>query len=337
MCYAGTRGGVSKNEEDDMTHESYSGGYLAPEHFSSPTPETRLVFNAAIKQLQETYIDQAAFVRHDSLSGLAGDLDNHYIDMFCGIEEWHRPTEGRVDSTANLSITIATSVGPPAHSDSPNFVDEVLNMQPPKYRQFSHGEIDGDMTDAEYATAVAHLSETIPPDEWSWIKNACRLASTEYDADFLPFAVTDLLDTATSESRVCSSKQYMLDSLFFTNGAHFRVSWLKANSAYIERLGDYDTTRRITITMPTDQGYIQYIYHAFADDTERMLVVANDEATRAKLESQGFAAVGPSDGMGWAAITAEQRDMGIQAPNDTLMRQFSALIRDALESGAMPA
>jgi len=29
--------------------------------------------------------------------------------------------------------------------------------------------------------------------------------------------------------------------------------------------------------------------------------------------------------------------MGIQAPNDTLMRQFSALIRDALESGAMPA
>jgi len=323
-----------------MTYESYSGEYPAPEHFSSPTPETRLVFNAAIEQLQKTFINRAAFVRHDYINNLTDGPDGHYVVMSCGIKESYRPIEDRVDSTADLSIEIATSGTPPVRCDSPNYAEELYGLfktPPPKYRRFSHGKIHGDMTDTDYATAVTRLCETMPPAKWALIEQAHLLANTQCDAAFLPFAVTHLLDTATKlELPVCKSKRYSLEFLVSTNRAHFRVDWLDgASQVHKGQFGDYDTTCDVTITIPTGKTYIEYIYRAFADKTEQMLVETADKTARDELIRQGFAV--PSDHRGWAVITAKERKMGIQAPNDTLMRQFSALIRDALESGAMPA
>lgn len=310
--------------------QEYSGGqcHVIPEHFSDPTPETRDMFDTAVERLQRDLADRATVIRRDYLRPFVGDIVGHRIDVACSIDERKRPTTGIAEMNARLAVSIETS--DPLTATDPR-VGGLL--RPSKKREFIFGEVRGDMTDVEYAEAITYLHQKVAADEWVWIEKARTLASEEYDAGFLPFAVTELLDTAPPRLPVCRGKEHILEKLEFTNGMRLQIVWLEANPAYInmEQMSDYySTIRRLTITMPTGE---EYIHVAYADGTEQMLVACRDEAVRVALAVQGFAVVDPSGGMGWAAITPKQRRMGVQAPNDALMRQFSALVLSALELG----
>ncbi|MET0779750.1 MAG: hypothetical protein ABWY71_02855 [Candidatus Saccharimonadales bacterium] len=318
-----------------MTHEA--GGeqaHFGPEHFNDATPETREIFDTAVEQLQQRFVDRATTRRHDYISGRVGNNFEHYVYIRCAIDEWHNPTKGSTKSNLTLAIAVQTAVGPPigANTLDEGTAERLLNMQPPKKREFNSGEVYGGMTDDEYNRAVTYLSKTVPAEKWAWIKKARLLASDHYDAEFLPFAVTELLDTAPQLPPVCRGKGYFLNSLDFANGARFRVAWLEANPAYIRDLGAYETTRHVNIALPTGE---EYFYSAFTNGTEQMLIQARNEAMRMTLAAQGLAVMDAADG-GWAAITPEQRRMGVQAPSDKLMRRFNSLIQGALESGSAP-
>ena len=318
-----------------MTHET--GGERAdfgPEHFKNATPETRETFDTAVEQLQQRFVDRATTRHHDYISGYVGNIFEHHVNIACALDERHYPIKGTVEGTPTLSIAVKTAVNPPvgAHAPDAQTAKRLLNMQPPKKREFNSGEVYGDMTDDEYSRAVAYLRKTVPAEKWAWIKKARLLASDHYDAGFLPFAVAELLDTAPPLPPVCRGKGYFLNSLNFANGARLRAAWLEANPAFISGLGAYETTRHVNIALPTGE---EYFYSAFTDGTEQMLIQTRDEATRAALTSQGLAAMDVADG-GWAAITPEQRRIGMQAPSDKLMRRFNSLIQGALESGSAP-
>lgn len=307
-----------------MTHEgSGEQHHFAPEYFNSPTPETRDAFDAAVERLQRDFANQATSVRRDHLNTFAGDIVGHRVNMACSIEEWRHPATDAADTSTHLSISVETT--DPLTATDPHIGGL---LWPPKDREFSFGEVRGDMTDAEYADAVTYLRQKVPTDEWAWIEKARLLAGEKHDAEFLPFAVTELLDTAPPQLPVGRSKQYFLNPLNFTNGARLQVAWLEANPAHLRTLDPYDAARQITIALPTGE---KYVYFAFVDGTEQMLVEARDETTRAVLTSQGFAAVDPRDG-GWPAVTPERRRMGVQAPTNTLMSRFTSLIYAALES-----
>lgn len=184
------------------------------------------------------------------------------------------------------------------------------------------------MTDDEY-NAVAYLRATVPPLDWAWIEKARQFASEPYNATFLPFVVNELLDAPPSRPPVHRMKQYYLEHLNFKNGACLQVVWMEANPAYIRQLNPNEIARQVTIAMPTDE---KYIYFAFTDGTEQMLVATKDPVMFSRLSAQGIAVMDSSDGISWSEITPEQRRAGIQAPSDVLMGRFKSLIDNALQS-----
>jgi hypothetical protein len=306
---------------------------FGPEHFNNASPETREAFDAAVEQVHQRFLNQATTRRHDYVSGYAGNLFEHHVDIQCAIDEWHYPTTDTTDSRPTVRVAFKTAAEPPVGANTPDLrtVERLLNMQPPKKREFNAGEVHGDMTDAEYSRAVTYLHQTVPAEKWAWIEKARLLASSSHDSDFLPFAVTELLDTAPPLPPVCRGKEYFLNSLDFANGANLRIAWLEANTDYIHNLGAYETTSHLNIALPTGE---EYFYSAYTDGTEQMLIQASDEAMRTRLALQGYATMNPEDG-GWAGVTPEQRRMGVQAPSDKLMQRFNSLIHGALESGVV--
>lgn len=262
-----------------MTHQA--GGeqaHFGPEHFNNATPETREAFDTAVELLQQRFINRATTRRHDYISGYTGNIFEHYVDIRCAIDEWHNPTKGTTENKPTLAIAVKTAADPPigANTLDAGIAERLLNMQPPKKREFNAGEVYGDMTDDEYSRAVTYLRQTVPAEKWAWIEKARLLASDHYDAGFLPFAVTELLDTAPPLPPVCRGKEYFLNSLVFANGANFRIAWLEANTEYIHNLGAYETTCHLNIALPTGE---EYFYSAYADNTEQMLTQTRDEAT----------------------------------------------------------
>ena len=315
-----------------MTQPGGEQPHFTSEHFHDPTPATRETFDTTVERLQGEFAEHTTTLRRDYISNYAGDFDGHHASFHASIEEWYAPNnEEKTRSRAGLSISIATSIDPPISiGELVANVDRLFSMQPPKKREFSYGEVRGDMTDAEYNAAVLYLRQTVPADDWAWVEKARLFASEPYDATFLPFAVNELLDTSPSRPPVCRMKEYFLDPLNFKNGMRLQVVWMEANPAYIQQLGPYEVARQVTIAMPTNE---KYVYFAFTDGTEQMLVETKDPVMFAQLSAQGVAVMDSSDGIGWAAITPEQRRAGIQAPSDVLMGRFKILIDSAIESG----
>jgi hypothetical protein len=315
-------------KEYNMAHEVNSAGNLLPEYFHSPTPEVQSLFLDTVHGLRHDFYDQATTKKQRVLSSIFGNADEYYVHVHCSLEELAKPAEPVINTTT-LSVAFIKGTALAIDGAIEDVSEESLLIQ----REFEEGCIYGEMTDADYEEAVWQLQNRLDAKEWAWIEAARQYARHESEAEFTPFAIHELFDTKPPRLGVLHTEEQWLDGLEFKNGTSLRIVWLEANEENIRKSSE-DLKLQVRLDKP---GEGEYMYFRFLDDTEQMVVEAEDAKARAALTAQGYAALDKNSDDSWATVGPSDRRNGVQAPTNNLMMRFAAELCQAKASGIKTA
>ena len=294
----------------ENSENSFPEGYGA-ECFSSPTAETMQAFNTELERLPNI-TDRIGTVEEVSLTKSIAAPDNSgYLTIVdCGLYK-HQPLNGPLDERVKLNVSIAQRVEAPT-SD----LSELIQREPLKKRTFMHGQVykhirgGASLSDEEFSAAMAHLEVTLPEVQWEWINKALRLAGTPQHDVFLPFLITNLLDTSPFQRQVSRSKEYYLENISFSNGAHLtKTRWCDANAMRLYYQSEWQPIRRIILTCDNKE----YRYEAYADGTEQIAIHNVHEK--------------------YTPISPRERSSGLYGLTESQVRAFTHVLQEALNSG----